>query len=86
MALFVGRLMCLFLLFAYTLQLSSARNAFILSEKVEMDLPMMRVQPGMRSLKVSTNDYDQPSANRGHDPPGTSSPGRGGSGGGRRRG
>ncbi|PON57540.1 alternative NAD(P)H dehydrogenase [Parasponia andersonii] len=38
-----------------------------------------------RSLRVSTNDYDQPTANRGHDPAPSSSSSRG-KGGGRRRG
>lgn len=36
------------------------------------DNEMVMTMEGMRSLKVSLNDYSEPTANRGHDPPSAS--------------
>ncbi|KAK9280227.1 hypothetical protein L1049_013914 [Liquidambar formosana] len=66
---------CLVFAFALAIAASSARNTFSLPGD-----EMMMVATAGRSLKVSTDDYGDPSANRGHDPRNRV----GGSGGGRK--
>ncbi|KAK3206552.1 hypothetical protein Dsin_020598 [Dipteronia sinensis] len=74
-----GARLCLCLLLVFTIVASSARiNTISFSENDQM------VLMGGRSLKVSIDDYGEPSASRRHDPP--RSRGAGGSSGGGRRG
>ncbi|KAK9940795.1 hypothetical protein M0R45_017436 [Rubus argutus] len=61
--------MCLSLLLAFAVVSSASRNAIPFSVQ---DNEMVMTMEGMRSLKVSLNDYSEPTANRGHDPPSAS--------------
>ncbi|KAK0603996.1 hypothetical protein LWI29_011012 [Acer saccharum] len=61
---FGGRLcLCLLLVFTIVASVSARINTISFSGNDQM------VLMGGRSLKVSIDDYGEPSANRGHDPP-----------------
>ncbi|XP_050368232.1 protein PSY3-like [Argentina anserina] len=67
---FGGIRLCLSLLLAFAVISSASTNtidSFSVSENDEMVMTM-----GARSLKVRINDYEDPTANRGHDPPSVS--------------
>ncbi|RXH84870.1 hypothetical protein DVH24_041638 [Malus domestica] len=60
---FGGTQLCVCLLLAFAV-ISSARNTVLFSD----DEVVMAMKMEGRSLRVTTNDYDDPTANRGHDP------------------
>ncbi|KAJ4725563.1 Alternative NAD(P)H dehydrogenase [Melia azedarach] len=77
----LGFRLCLCLLLAFAV-ISSARNTVFLSGKDHHDEMGIGIGMGGRSFMASSlDDYGEPSANRGHDPPS-----RGGRGGGGRKG
>ncbi|GMN23707.1 hypothetical protein TIFTF001_000224 [Ficus carica] len=71
-------LLCLLLISYAAVLICSARTTVLLSDHEKFVVGMKR------SLRVRTNDYDEPTANRGHDPP-SSSRSRSGKAGGSRR-
>ncbi|KAF5744496.1 protein PSY3-like isoform X2 [Tripterygium wilfordii] len=60
----LGVRLCLFLLLALSV-VSSASDTLVSGNKMALSV----VEPAGRSLRVIVKDYDDPSANRGHDPP-----------------
>ncbi|CAN6692992.1 unnamed protein product [Malus baccata var. baccata] len=60
---FGGTRLCVCFLLAFAV-ISSARNTVLFSD----DEVVMAMKMEGRSLRVTTNDYDDPTANRGHDP------------------
>ncbi|XP_009338922.2 protein PSY3 [Pyrus x bretschneideri] len=60
---FGGTRLCVCLLLAFAV-ISSAQNTVLFSD----DEVVMAMEMEGRSLRVTTNDYDDPTANRGHDP------------------
>ncbi|XP_068310147.1 protein PSY3-like [Pyrus communis] len=61
---FGGTQLCLCLLLAFAVISSSARNTILFSD----DELVVAMEMEGRSLRVTTNDYNDPTANRGHDP------------------